>query len=116
MEILGVLLTCAGLFLLFWTMRTLRNWWVENQLCTTGPFRWFRHPMYAAWITFMASGAALYLNSLIFLLWVAFLHPIWHWLVIREEKVMAEHFQGEYRRYAERTGRFVPRRWNSSRS
>jgi len=109
MELLGALLIGAGLILLFWTMHTLRSWWVENRLCTSGPFRWFRHPMYAAWITFIALGAALGLNSLIFLLWVMSLHPVWHWLVSREEKVMVEHFGGEYRRYSKRTGRFIPR-------
>jgi protein-S-isoprenylcysteine O-methyltransferase Ste14 len=109
LEILGALLICAGLALLFWTMYTLRNWWVENRLCTTGPFRWFRHPMYAAWITFVFLGVALYLNSWVLLAWVVLQHPVWHYLVIREEKVMIEHFQDEYRGYAERTGRFVPR-------
>jgi len=109
MEILGVLFICAGLSLLFWAIHTLRNWWVDSRLCATGPFRWFRHPTYAAWITFIALGAALWLNALVLLLWVVSLHPVWHWLVRREEKVMAEHFGDEYRRYAERTGRFLPR-------
>lgn len=112
MQMLGVLLICAGLVLLFWSMYTLRNWWAKNRLCTTGPFRWFRHPMYAAWITFISLGIALYLNSWILLAWAVSEHPVWHWLVMREEKVMVEHFQDEYRAYAERTGRFIPRLWN----
>ena len=116
MAILGALLICAGLILLFWTMHTLRNWWLDNRLCTTGPFRWFRHPMYAAWITFIAWGAALCLNSLMLLFWVVSLHPVWHLLVIREEKAMADHFGDEYRRYAGRTGRFLPWHWKSPRS
>jgi protein-S-isoprenylcysteine O-methyltransferase Ste14 len=112
MQMLGVLLICTGLVLLFWSMHTLRNWWAKNRLCTTGPFRWFRHPMYAAWITFVSLGIALYLNSWVLLIWVVSLHPVWHWLVIREEKVMVEHFQAAYRGYSARTGRFIPRLWN----
>jgi|WetSurMetagenome_2_1015567.scaffolds.fasta_scaffold168668_1 protein-S-isoprenylcysteine O-methyltransferase Ste14 len=112
MEILGALLILVGLALLFWTMCTLRSWWAKNRLCTTGPFRWFRHPMYAAWITFVSLGIALYLNSWTLLAWVMLLHPVWHCLVMWEEKVMVEYFQDEYRRYAGRTGRFVPRLWN----
>ncbi len=110
-HMLGALLICAGFLLLLWSISTLRNWWTKDQLCTAGPFRWFRHPMYAAWITFITFGISLYLNSLVLLLWAAFLHPVWHWMVGREEKLMAEHFQDGYRAYAERTGRFIPRLW-----
>jgi protein-S-isoprenylcysteine O-methyltransferase Ste14 len=115
MEALGALLVCAGLVLYFWTVYVLRNWWAKNQLCTTGPFRWFRHPMYAAWITFLSLGVAVYLNSWILLLWVMSLHPVWHRLVIREEKMMSLRFHEEYRAYAERTGRFIPQLWNLRR-
>jgi len=37
------------------------------------------------------------------------LHPIWHVLARREEKIVMDAFGDEYRRYAARTGRFVPR-------
>ena len=116
MRMLGVLLICAGLALLFWSMYTLRSWWADNRLCTTGPFRWFRHPMYAAWITFVSLGIAFYLNSWILLAWVILLHPVWHRLVIHEEKMMSERFEDEYRAYAEQTGRFIPRLWNPRHS
>jgi protein-S-isoprenylcysteine O-methyltransferase Ste14 len=115
MEALGALLVCAGLVLYFWTACVLRNWWAKNQLCTAGPFRWFRHPMYAAWITFLSLGVAVYLNSWVFLLWVMSLHPVWHWLVIGEETMMSRLFHEEYRAYAKRTGRFIPRLWNLKR-
>lgn len=109
MEGLGALSVCAGLVLYFWTAYVLRNWWAKGQLCTTGPFRWFRHPMYAAWITFLAPGVAVYLNSWVLLLWVMSLHPVWRRLVVREEKMMSERFHEEYRAYAKTTGRFIPR-------
>lgn len=111
-KVVGGVLAVIGLGLLFWTLRTLRNWWAKDELCTTGPFKWFRHPTYAAWITFIAPSVALYLNSWIVLFFVIVLHPIWHQLVVREEKVMFGEFQNEYRAYAARTGRFFPRIWN----
>ena len=109
LKIVGLALVVTGLGLHFWTLGTLRNWWQKHLLCTMGPFKWFRHPMYAAWITFVSLGAALYLNSWVFLFWVVLLHPIWHQLVVREEKMMLENFHDEYRAYAARTGRFIPR-------
>ena len=102
-----LILTGGGLYL--WSFITLRNWWMNDRLCTSGPFRWFRHPMYAAWITFIAPGIALFLNSWVLLLWVAILHPLWHILVMREEKMMRESFGKDYGEYAARTGRFFPR-------
>ena len=112
MKTAGVMLVVIGLGLHFWAFFTLRNWWVNNRLCTQGPFKLFRHPMYAAWITFIFSGVILYLNSWIFLSWLVLVHPIWHRLVRKEETVMLENFGDEYREYAIRTGRFVPRIWN----
>ena len=111
-KVIGVILAVIGLVLHFWSMWTLRNWWAKDELCTLGPFKWFRHPMYAAWITFVLPGMALYLNSWIILFFVILLHPIWHWLVIREEKMMFGKFHDVYRTYAARTGRFFPRIWH----
>ncbi len=108
-KVMGGILAIIGLGLLFWSLWTLRNWWAKDELCTMGPFKWFRHPVYAAWITFLLPALALYLNSWIILFSVVLIHPIWHRLVVQEEKMMSEKFQDEYRVYAAQTGRFIPR-------
>jgi len=41
-----------------------------------GPFKYVRHPMNAAWITFVSSGLALYLNFRVYFLWGVALHLI----------------------------------------
>ncbi len=105
----GAALVIFGLGLHFWSFSTLRNWWTDDQLCTMGPFKYFRHPMYAAWITFISSGVALYFNSWVYFFWVILLHPVWHKLVKKEEITMIDIFGGVYRDYAERTGRFIPK-------
>ena len=102
-----LILTGAGIHLL--TIWTLRHWWVEKKVCTAGPFKVLRHPMYAAWITFIAPGISLYLNSWIFLLWSMVLHPMWHLIIRQEESIIIEIFGDEYRKYASRTGRVIPR-------
>ncbi|MBW1781082.1 MAG: isoprenylcysteine carboxylmethyltransferase family protein [Deltaproteobacteria bacterium] len=109
LKALGAACVILGLGLHFWAFSTLRNWWNNDTLCTKGPFRYFRHPMYAAWITFVFSGVALYLNSWMYLLWVLSLHPIWHRLVRKEETTMLITFGDTYEDYARRTGRFIPR-------
>lgn len=104
----------AGAALHVWSLVTLRNWWQNDRLCTRGPFRFVRHPMYTAWITLIAAGAALWCNSWIMLAGPIVLHLLWHWLVPWEEKLMAAVFDEAYHDYAARTGRFLPR-WDSSR-
>jgi len=111
---MGLLLIGFGLFLHMWTFFTLKNWWQKNQLCTGGPFRYFRHPMYAAWICFISMGVALMLNSWVYVLWSVLLHPIWHVLVGQEEKIVVDAFGEQYSRYAATTGRFLPRFRNRS--
>jgi protein-S-isoprenylcysteine O-methyltransferase Ste14 len=108
-KIIGILLVIIGLGLHFWSFSTLRSWWVDDKLCTKGPFKHFRHPMYAAWITFICPGIAIYLNSWIYFTWVFLLHLLWHKLVNKEEIIMINTFEAKYKDYARQTGRFFPK-------
>ena len=112
MKILGIVLVIFGLVLHFWSFSTLRSWWVDDKLCIRGPFKHFRHPMYAAWITFICPGVALYLNSWFYLFWVLLLLLLWHKLVKEEERIMTDTFGDIYKNYALRTGRFFPKMLN----
>jgi len=78
-------------------------------LCQTGPYRFVRHPFYAAFLSIFDFGLALFLNHAVFLLWAVLLHPLWHWLIRYEERLMRREFGDAYRDYAARTGRFLPR-------
>ena len=109
LQIAAVALAGAGFCLLAWGARTLRSWWKKGELCTDGPFRWFRHPIYAAYITFLFPAVALFFNSWIMLAAAAALHPLWHLLVRHEETMMLEHFAERYSGYMRRTGRFFPK-------
>ena len=109
LQIAASALAAAGLCLLAWGARTLRSWWKNGELCTAGPFRWFRHPIYAGWITFIFPAAALFLNSWLLFIAAALLHPLWHLLVRHEEAMMIEKFAERYRDYMDRTGRFFPK-------
>jgi len=109
LKVIGAALVALGLAWHCWSLVTLRSWWFEDELCTRGPFRLVRHPMYAAWITFVSPGIALVLNSWVDLVWVGMRHPMWHTLVAQEEKMMHAAFGETYANYARRTGRFVPR-------
>lgn len=102
---IGVLLTLA---LIVWSVKSLS---VENRgrkLITTGAFKYFRHPLYAAFINFFNLGLALWFDNWIYIIWWALQYPIWQWNITSEERLMEAHFGDEYREYCKKTGRFLP--------
>ncbi len=109
LRIAGGLLILLGFCLHIWTFLVLRDWWINNNICKTGPFNYVRHPMYSAWIILIVTGLSLCLNSWILLLWPLLIHPIWHMIVVKEEKIMEKTFGIEYQTYVKATGRFIPR-------
>ncbi len=95
--------------LVWWSMRTLKPRERGQVLCTSGPFRFVRHPIYASFLSWFDFGFAIYLGHWAFIAWAVALHPLWHWVVRKEERVMEEQFGQAWRDYASRTGRFFPR-------
>ena len=111
----GVVLGIIGGLLLVVTFRTLgKNLTdtvvtrAEHTLVTRGPYRWVRHPFY------LATALAVVANSLVTANWFLALTGgvLFGLLVLRtrtEEEKLIERFGEDYSEYMERTGRFLPR-------
>jgi len=99
----------GAVLLVWWSLRTLKPKQRGHILCTTGPFRYVRHPLYASFLSWFDFGFAIYLGHWAFIAWAVALHPVWHWVVRKEERVMEEQFGQAWRDYAATTGRFLPR-------
>jgi len=112
--VVSVLITVA---VVAWSLRSLPVSHRGNRLCTEGAFRYVRHPLYAAFLSMFDFGLAVYLNSYVFVLWALILHPVWHYAIRYEERLMVQVFGNQYLEYRQRTGRFVPRfgRWRMGR-
>ncbi len=104
-----VLLTIVSIIIITWSLVSLNPKLRGKALITTGALRYFRHPLYAAFLTFFNFGLAFLLNNWIFIIWALILHPIWHLLIIKEEKDLKTIFPNEYEKYCKDTGRFIPR-------
>jgi len=80
----------------------------EHTLVTTGPYRWVRHPLYTfgitAWFAVSVMAANAFMAALIVVgaVGLAARTP-------KEEARLIERFGDEYREYARRTGRYLPR-------
>ncbi len=113
---LGAVISLAGIAGFYWSHHALgKNWTMaveikkEHTLVTDGPYRFVRHPMYAA-IYVISIGLSLL--SANWLMAVAFLLPFTIGVFVRlpsEEEMMIEQFGDTYREYMKRTGRLIPR-------
>jgi protein-S-isoprenylcysteine O-methyltransferase Ste14 len=92
-----------------WCIRTINAWWRHDRLCTKGPYRFVRHPMYAGGTLLGFLGVSLMFNSWIMILLPLFSYVVLCFIVRKEEAMMRTVFGEEYQRYAVRTGRLFPR-------
>jgi len=117
LRLLGAGLIFAGDLLFTWSHRALgRNWspLLEIRrghiLVTKGPYRFIRHPMYAA-IFLIGTGVSLL--SANWLVSLSYMLPVISMYLVRvsdEEEMMIEQFGDEYWKYMRRTGRLMPKR------
>ena len=108
-RIVGTTLIAIWICWHLWCMKAINQWWHHDRLCTTGPFKYVKHPIYAGGIWFGFLGMSLLFNS-----WIVLFQPIISFFIIsllvrKEEKMMTGIFGEEYQRYAARTGRLFPR-------
>ena len=83
----------------------------EHRLVQSGPYRYIRHPAYLGYLL-MAGGIGIGYSSLISCGAVILL--LLPGLVFRirvEERLLMEAFGDEYRKYAQKTKRLIPRIW-----
>jgi protein-S-isoprenylcysteine O-methyltransferase Ste14 len=112
----GAVVMVASLWL-FWRSHVDlgQNWSVSlelrenHQLVSHGVYRWIRHPMYASiWLWGMAQGMML---ANWFAGWslIPMFAAMYFIRLPREERLMRDEFGDNYREYARRTGRVLPR-------
>ncbi|MEW6400993.1 MAG: isoprenylcysteine carboxylmethyltransferase family protein [Chloroflexota bacterium] len=117
MLIIGPLLYFPGMSLALWGRLTLgRNYFVstgfgaqlfeDHQLIQSGPYGIVRHPMYSGLILAGIGGLLIYFTwtSLYF----ACFAPLLTMRALREEKVLAAEFGGQWKDYCCRVPMFVP--------
>lgn len=116
LQAVGIGLWAAGMSVVGWAAWTLGRYMavsglvVGHKLIMHGPYRRVRHPVYASFIA-IAAGTALIFRSYLLVAVAVAMMAATLWWTSAEEEVLAssEGFGDAYRRYAERTGRFLPR-------
>ena len=80
----------------------------RQELVTSGPYQWVRHPLYTVGFLLMVCFGLLAANGLILLLSLLAL-PFFPAVTAKEEAMLIEKFGDRYRDYMGRSGRFLPR-------
>ncbi len=113
---LGVLAFAAALWLFRRTHKELgRQWSVtlevreQHKLITDGLYGYVRHPMYSAFWLWAIAQALLLPNWIAGFAGLAGVAALYFCRVGAEEEMMRQSFGDEYRVYAARTGRIIPR-------
>ncbi len=81
----------------------------DHRLVTIGVYARVRHPMYAAHLLWAVAQLLLLQNWIAGPAFLVASIPLYVARIPREEEMMLDQFGEEYRRYAKRTGRVVPR-------
>jgi len=110
----GVGVFAAGFGLLAWALRSLGTNLTDtvvtrraHTLVANGPYRWVRHPFYDA-MAFLILAFALLAANWFVLIAGAMVFALLAARTRTEEAHLLARFGEPYRRYRERTGRFVP--------
>lgn len=108
LHILSNVSIVVGFFLLSASWRILYLAQVKKTLAVTGPYRYIRHPQYAAF-TMIMLGFLLQWPTIPTLIMFPILVFTYARLSLREEKDIEREFGQTYRDYAAKTPRFFPR-------
>lgn len=110
---IGAGLIAVGGALSLWTLWVFRSWRLraelgaDHELCTEGPFKLVRHPIYTAMVL-LALGTAVWVPN--GLTWGSILGIAWvgDQRARAEEAILLAAFGDRYREFVRRTHRFLP--------
>ena len=118
MQVTGLLLMIAGVFLLSWARRVIRGQFSGHvriqeghQLVQSGPYQFVRHPGYLGYLLIVFGIAVGFSSLSAAASMVMLLLPGLIYRINVEEKMLVEAFGQDYLQYAGRTKRLLPGIW-----
>lgn len=109
--ILGIVLSVVGFCFWMYVTRYMRikgSFSSKKELCTAGPFKYIRHPMYVSVYIMLTGLGLLFFAWIWFVLMIVFI-PIWYGVSKMEENHMTGIWKEQYLDYKRKTGMFFPK-------
>ena len=110
-KILGIVFMLIGFITFLIPAFTIDKYFYEGKLCTKGVYAYLRHPIYAAWISFIVPGFVVLIGSILGITIPIFMYIIFHALIPVEEKYLIDKFGDEYREYQSKVWAVFPKLW-----
>lgn len=107
-RLVGAVLLLCGIGTVILAVQRLRRARAERRLCTSGPYRFVRHPLYAAWIWLLIPGVTLGLGFWPLGLAAPIMYLVTSAVLDREERRLREQFGDRYESYAASVPALVP--------
>jgi protein-S-isoprenylcysteine O-methyltransferase Ste14 len=108
MAAVGLVGVAAGVGTIVASYRAVSSALDRGELCTDGPYRFVRHPLYAAWIWLLLPGAALSLDMPLLLSASPVMYVVTRRFLPREEATLEAEFGDEYEAYRDEVNALVP--------
>jgi len=102
----GIVLFVFGFCQIYWSKLT------SKATVEVGLYRFIRHPQYVA-LAVIGLGSSLYWSRFIVVIAFVSMLCLYYFLARVEERICLGKFGESYRQYLERTGMFLPRRWEA---
>ena len=99
---LGIILIVPGVIMVAACGRRLLKSFDKNKLMIGGLYKFFRDPMYVAYLLFVIPGICLLFNSWLVLTTVLLNYVLYSKLIKREHKYLEEKFGAEYKNYLDK--------------
>jgi protein-S-isoprenylcysteine O-methyltransferase Ste14 len=109
--VLGILLSAVGFCFWIYITRYMHikgSFSSKKELCTAGPFKYIRHPMYVSVYIMLTGLGLLFFAWIWFVLMIVFI-PIWYGVSKMEENHMTGIWKEQYLDYKRKTGMFFPK-------
>ena len=104
--LLGIVMFMIGFCQIYWAKFT------NKVAVERGLYRFIRHPQYVA-LAVVGLGSSLYWSRFIVVIAFVSMLCLYYFLARVEERICLQKFGASYRAYLERTGMFLPRRWEA---
>jgi len=114
-NITGIVLILIGMITFLIPAFTIDKYFYEGKLCKQGVYAYLRHPIYAAWISFIVPGIVILRGSLLGITIPIFMYFIFRALIPAEEKYLMDKFGDEYREYKAKVWAVFPKLWGETK-
>ncbi len=110
-RLIGFVLILIGFIIFLIPAFTIDKYFYEGKLYTKGIYAYLRHPIYAAWISFIVPGFVILRGSTLGVTIPIFMYVIFRALIPVEEKYLMDKFGDEYLEYQSNVWAIFPKLW-----